>query len=232
MTLKEVGEGEYDDFYRQLTLDSEPPLLHMHLITDAPVNIRSIIYLPRRFDRGPWRTGTERGLRLYSHKVLIQEHAKDLLPEHLSFVEGVVDSEDIPLNISRETVQSNRVMRQIQKVLAGRIVKELRDLAKEKPEDYASFLTQLTERGDFDAKHRQVRRFFTAGAKEDELDGAGRLSIPANLREYAKLEREVTVIGNDDRIELWNTEAWAAYNGETEGRIEEVTSELAELSLL
>jgi MraZ protein len=100
------------------------------------------------------------------------------------------------------------------------------------PEDYANFLTQLTERGDFDAKHRKVRRFFTAGAKEDELDGAGRVSIPANLREYAKLEREVTVIGNDDRIEILNSDAWAAYNGETEGRIEEVTSELAELGLL
>ncbi len=100
------------------------------------------------------------------------------------------------------------------------------------PEDYASFLTQLTERGDFDKKHRQVRRFFTAGAKEDELDAAGRLSVPAGLREYADLQREVTVIGNDDRIEIWNADAWAAYNGETESRIEEVTSELAELGLL
>lgn len=100
------------------------------------------------------------------------------------------------------------------------------------PEDYANFLAQLTASGDFDAKHRQVRRFFTAGAKEDELDSAGRVNVPANLRDYATLEREVTVIGNDDRIELWNSEAWAAYNGETESRIEEVTSELAELGLL
>lgn len=100
------------------------------------------------------------------------------------------------------------------------------------PEDYVSFLTQLTERGDFDAKFRQVRRFFTAGAKEDELDSAGRVNVPATLREYAHLERDVTVIGNGDRMEIWNTVAWNAYNGETEGRIEEVTSELAELGLL
>jgi MraZ protein len=99
-------------------------------------------------------------------------------------------------------------------------------------DDYAHFLGQLTERGDFDKKFRQVRRFFTAGAKEDELDTAGRISIPANLREYAKLERDVTVIGNGDRIEIWDAAAWAAYNGETEGRIEEVTSELAELGIL
>lgn len=100
------------------------------------------------------------------------------------------------------------------------------------PEDYANFLAQLTERGDFDKKFRQVRRFFTAGAKEDELDSAGRLSIPATLREYASLDREVTVIGNGDRMEIWDAVAWSAYNGETEDRIEEVTSELAELGLL
>ncbi|HHJ99257.1 MAG TPA: division/cell wall cluster transcriptional repressor MraZ, partial [Actinobacteria bacterium] len=73
---------------------------------------------------------------------------------------------------------------------------------------------------------------FTAGAKEDDLDSAGRISIPANLREYAKLERDVTVIGNGDRIEIWDSSAWADYNGEAEGRIEEVTSSLAELGIL
>ena len=67
--------------------------------------------------------------------MLIQERNKELLPEHLRFVEGVVDSEDIPLNVSRETVQSNRVLRAMQKVLAGRVVKMLRELADEKPED-------------------------------------------------------------------------------------------------
>lgn len=100
------------------------------------------------------------------------------------------------------------------------------------PAEYEAFLAQLMERGDFGKDFRQVRRFFTAGAKEDELDSAGRMSVPANLREYAKLERDVTVIGNGDRIELWDAEAWAAYNGEAESRIEDVTSELAELGIL
>ncbi|MRS12515.1 MAG: transcriptional regulator MraZ [Actinobacteria bacterium] len=99
-------------------------------------------------------------------------------------------------------------------------------------EAYEGFLSQLTGRNDFDEKHRQVRRFFTAGAHEGELDSAGRVTIPASLREYAKLERDVTVIGNGDRIEIWDSAAWAVYNGETEGRIEEVTSELADLGIL
>lgn len=140
---KDVKGEEYDDFYRQLTLDPEPPLIRTHIVTDAPVEIRAILYVPRKLDRGVLSLRSDYGLRLYSRKVLIQERNKELLPEYLRFVEGVVDSEDIPLNVSRETVQSNRVLRAMQKVLAGRIVKELRELADEKPEEYARFWEEM-----------------------------------------------------------------------------------------
>jgi molecular chaperone HtpG len=136
---QEVEEQEYEDFYRQLTLDFEKPLTHIHMRTDVPVDIRTILYIPRKLDRGMLSLRTDYGLKLYSKKILIQEYNKDLLPEYLRFVDGIVDSEDIPLNISRETVQSNRVMRHIQKALAGRVIKTLRELADEKPEDYRTF---------------------------------------------------------------------------------------------
>ena len=136
---QEVEEGEYADFYRQLTLDFEEPLLHVHLVTDVPVDIRSLLYVPRKLERGPLRLRTDYGLKLYSRKILIQEYNKDLLPEYLRFVEGVVDSEDIPLNISRETVQSSRAVRHIQKALTGRVVRSLRGLAEENPDDYRTF---------------------------------------------------------------------------------------------
>lgn len=141
--LSEVVEAEYADFYRQLTLDPAEPLLHAHIVTDAPVELRSILYVPRKLDRGVLNMRADYGVKLYSKKVLIQEFSKDLLPEHLRFVEGVVDSEDIPLNISRETVQSNRLMRQIQKVLTGRVLKALRELADERPDDYAGFWSEF-----------------------------------------------------------------------------------------
>lgn len=141
--MSEVKPEEYDEFYRQLTLDPEPPLLHTHIITDAPVEIRAVLFVPRKVDRGVLSLRSDYGLRLYSRKVLIQEHNKELLPEYLRFVEGVVDSEDIPLNVSRETVQSNRVLRAMQKVLAGRVVKVLNELANEKPEEYAPFWAEM-----------------------------------------------------------------------------------------
>lgn len=99
-------------------------------------------------------------------------------------------------------------------------------------DDYVGFLGRLTDRGDFDPKLRQARRFFSSGAMDSELDSAGRISVANNLREYAGLDKDVAVIGNGDRIELWDAQKWAAYNGETTDRIEDVTRELAELGIL
>lgn len=136
---QEVDDEEYADLYRQLTLDTEDPLLHIHLVTDVPVDIRSILYVPRTRERGLLRLRTEAGLRLYAKKILIQENNQDLLPDYLGFVEGVVDSESLPLNISRETVQSSRAVRQIQRALTGRLLRSLGELAEERPDDYSTF---------------------------------------------------------------------------------------------
>jgi len=88
------------------------------------------------------------------------------------------------------------------------------------------------EQDDFDPRFRQVRRFFTSGAIETELDSAGRITLTPVLREFAGLDRDVAVIGNGNRIELWDSATWAAYNGETTERIEDVTKELAESGIL
>jgi len=96
-------------------------------------------------------------------------------------------------------------------------------------EEYASFVAHLTEGSDFDPEYRKVRRFFTSGAVESELDSAGRVTVSLALREYAGLDKDVTIIGNGDRIELWDTEHWATYNGETTENIEESARGIAAL---
>lgn len=142
-----VSSAEYDDFYKQLTFDVADPILHLHLVTDVPVNLRALLFVPAQRERTAMRIRTDHGLRLYSRKVLIQEHNKELLPEYLRFVEGVVDSEDLPLNVSREMVQSNPVLRQIRRALTGRIHKELKTLAEsEEPESverYGKFWSEF-----------------------------------------------------------------------------------------
>lgn len=137
--VQEADKEEYDEFYKQLTLDHEPPLLHVHMVTDIPVDIRSILYVPTKSDRGPLAIRPDYGLRLYAKGVLIQEHNKELLPSYLRFVEGVIESEDLPLNVSRETVQQNPAARRIQKALVGKLVREFESIAENDPAQYRRF---------------------------------------------------------------------------------------------
>ena len=136
---REVEADQYKNLYRQLTLDSEEPLLHIHLSTDAPVDLHSVLFVPAKRERGLIERRIEGKIKLYSRKVLILEEAKDLLPAYFRFVEGVVDSEDLPLNVSRESVQSSPVIQRIRKTLTSRLHRELNELAEKDAEKFAAF---------------------------------------------------------------------------------------------
>ena len=138
---REVEQKDYDEFYKQLTLDFEAPLVHTHLSVDAPVQMYAILYVPSNPERGMFSLRKEEGLKLYARKVLIQEYNKDLLPEYLGFIQGVVDSEDLPLNVSRESVQSTRVMSQLKKLITSKAIDMLESLAKDDQEKYEGFWT-------------------------------------------------------------------------------------------
>jgi len=143
-TPSAVTEEQANDFYRQLTLEFEPPLLRTHLNTDAPVQIYAMLFIPAKGERGILAARREDGLKLYSRKVLIQEYCKDLLPNHFRFVQGVVDSEDLPLNVSRETVQSNKMMERIKTALTHKLIDELKKLAADDDrEKYGKFWTEF-----------------------------------------------------------------------------------------
>jgi MraZ protein len=99
-------------------------------------------------------------------------------------------------------------------------------------DEYRRFVETLTSGNDFNPKQRQLRRFFVVGAQDVELDSAGRISLSSALRDYAGLKKEIAVTGNGNRIEIWDAEAWATYNGEGEGSIEDLAEELADAGLL
>jgi molecular chaperone HtpG len=139
MSKQSVTEEQYNDFYKQLTLDFEDPLLHIHVVTDAPVQLYALLYVPGKGERGIFSPRREDGLKLYSRNILIDEYNKDLLPEYLRFVQGVVDSEDLPLNVSRETIQATGLMARLKKVVTGQVMKELETLAKNNAEKYQIF---------------------------------------------------------------------------------------------
>ncbi|MBK8615676.1 MAG: molecular chaperone HtpG [Anaerolineales bacterium] len=136
---QEVSAEQYQEFYRQTTLDFEEPLTHIHIATDAPVQLYALLYIPGKAERGMFSSRKEDGLKLYTRNILIDEYNKDLLPEYLRFVQGVVDSEDLPLNVSRETVQSSGLMPKLKKVLTNQVVRELENIAKNNTEKYNAF---------------------------------------------------------------------------------------------
>lgn len=139
----EIEAEEYRQFYQQLTMDFEEPLVTIHLASDAPLHVRALLFVPANRDKGVLSLRREPGLKLYSHNVLIQEYSLDLLPKWLSFVDGVVDSEDLPLNVSRETVQNTRIMRQLAKTLRHRVVRELATIVGDEPEKYDRFWNEF-----------------------------------------------------------------------------------------
>jgi HSP90 family molecular chaperone len=136
---QEVTADQYKEFYRQSTLDFDDPLLHIHLVTDVPVQLYALLYIPGKGERSIFSLRKEDGLKLYSRNILIDEYNKNLLPEYLRFVQGVVDSEDLPLNVSRETIQSSSLMDRLKKVLANQVVKDLETLAAKEPEKFQQF---------------------------------------------------------------------------------------------
>ncbi len=135
----QVEQQEYHEFYKQLTLDFEPPLAYAHMLVDAPAQMYALLFVPASPERGPFSSRQDDGLKLYARKVLILEYCKDLTPAYLRFVQGVVDSEDLPLNISRESVQSTRMMAQLKKLVTSKILDTLADLARKDQTAYNQF---------------------------------------------------------------------------------------------
>lgn len=134
-----LKKEQYDEFYKFLTYDSEEPLETIHTSVDAPIQFNSLLFIPKKSYEF-WRFNREDyGLDLYVRRVLIQHQNKDLLPEYLSFVKGVVDSEDLPLNISRETLQENIIFTKISQSVTSNVLSHLTKIAKDSPEKYIDF---------------------------------------------------------------------------------------------
>ncbi len=140
---REVEEDQYQDFYRQLTLEPEPPLAKIHFVADAPLMLYALLYLPARLDRGIFTLREQDGLKLYARKVLIEEYSKDLLPPYLRFIQGVVDAEDLPLNVSRESVQATALLNRIKKILTNQVIQKLKEISEKDGDLYGKFWTEF-----------------------------------------------------------------------------------------
>ena len=150
----DVTEEEYKEFYEYLAHDSEAPRYRLHFTTDAPIAIQALLYVPSRSFEMPGMVRQESEVHLYCRKVLIDAKPKALLPEWLRFMRGVVDSEDLPLNVSRERMQDSSLMRKLNKALTNRFLKQLAEMAEKDPAAYDQF-------------HTEYHRFLKEGALSD-----------------------------------------------------------------
>lgn len=133
---RDVSAEDYEGFYRMLTMDFNKPLHHIHMRADVPMQFYALLFIPSSADMGMFAARREPGLKLYARKVLIQEYNKDLLPEYLGFVQGVVDSEDLPLSVSRESIKADRIMALLKKTITTKVLSELKRLATNERETY------------------------------------------------------------------------------------------------
>ncbi len=141
----EIDDDEYKAFYKHISHDFEDPLAWSHNRVEGKLEYTSLLYLPRRAPFDLWNRETPRGLKLYVQRVFIMDDAEQFLPLYLRFVKGVVDSSELPLNISREILQQDARVSRIRTALTKRVLSRLETMADKAPEDYQLFWDQFGE---------------------------------------------------------------------------------------
>ena len=136
---KDITEEEYNNFYSDKFFDYDKPLDVLHFNIEGNVNYNALLYIPSHAPYDYYSKEYEKGLQLYTNGVLIMDKCSELLPDYFSFVRGVIDTEDIPLNISRETLQDNKNIKLIAKSIESKVKNELLDLLKNNRDKYLEF---------------------------------------------------------------------------------------------
>lgn len=136
---KDVTEDQYKEFYKHLTHDWEEPLAHRHFRVEGTQMFTGLLFLPKHPPFDLFDPSSKHGVRLHVQRVLIMENSEELLPKWLRFLRGVVDSEDLPLNVSRETLQDSRAVRTIRKQVTNHALSMLEELARDKEAEYGTF---------------------------------------------------------------------------------------------
>src|ERR1035437_1923780 len=150
----EITEAQYDEFYKHVAHDIEPPLAYSHAKVEGRQEYTQLLFIPQRAPFDLWDRDHRHGIKLYVRRVFIMDDAEHLMPAYLSFVRGVIDASDLPLNVSREVLQQSRDVETIRPASVKRVLGLLDDLAEHHPDKYATFWTQFG-------------RVFKEGAAED-----------------------------------------------------------------
>jgi molecular chaperone HtpG len=140
---KDITQEQYDEFYKQISYDSQPPLATTHNRVEGSTEYTQLLFIPSKAPTDMFNRDKAAGVKLYVKRVFIMDEAQALLPTYLRFVKGVVDSADLPLNVSRELLQESRAVKAIREGCTKRVLSMIEDLAANEPEKFATFQTEF-----------------------------------------------------------------------------------------
>jgi len=138
----EISDEDYKELYKSITGDSEDPLFWFHTKAEGSLEYTTLFYVPAKAPLDLYQAEYKVGVKLYVKRVFIMDDSRELLPQYLRFVRGIIDSEDLPLNVSREILQQNRVLASIRSASVKKILSELKNIAETQPDEYLKFITQ------------------------------------------------------------------------------------------
>lgn len=186
----DVSDDEYKEFYKHISHDFEEPMQWSHNKVEGKFEYTSLLYIPSRQPFDMWNRDAAHGLKLYVQRTFIMDDAEQFLPMYLRFIKGVVDSNDLSLNVSREILQQDKAVESMKSALTKRVLDMLDKMAKNKPEEYAKFWTnfgQVLKEGpaeDFSNKEKiaKLMRFTTTHSEKQDQD--------QSLEDYVKRMNE------------------------------------------
>jgi molecular chaperone HtpG len=139
----ELKDEDYKELYKSISGDWEDPLFWFHTRAEGTLEYTTLFFIPAKAPLDLYQAEYKAGVKLYVKRVFITDDSKDLLPQYLRFVRGIIDSEDLPLNVSREILQQNRVLATIRSASVKKILSELKNIATTQPEQYLKFITEF-----------------------------------------------------------------------------------------
>ena len=175
MNKSEIKDNEYKDFYKSISHDSEDPTLYIHTKAEGTIEYNTLFYIPKSAPFDLFRVDYQSGIKLYVKRVFITDDDKELLPTYLRFVRGVIDVEDLPLNVSRELLQQNVILSKVKKASVKKILGELKKLKNKDFEAYKKFYEVFGRvlkegiMGEFENRDLLLELLLFKSSKRDEL---------------------------------------------------------------
>ncbi|MGA9770799.1 MAG: molecular chaperone HtpG [Blastocatellia bacterium] len=214
----EVTQEEYADFYRHISHDWAEPFKVFRLRAEGTVEYQALLFIPSKASNDLFYHAAESGLRLYAKRVLIIERCEDLLPRYLRFIKGVVDSADLPLNISRQMLQQDRHITQMRKWITKKVIDSLQEICEQEPDNYLLFWGQFGRAmkegvgSDFDNKDRLIPLLLFESSHDPEKlttlkDYAQRMKPEQNEIYYLTGETR-DVVENSPHIEAFREKGY------------------------